>query len=159
MMDGLEAILGFSRPIKGYLRACFGWGWRGIFNSMFVIALCANRINMKHYHLVGCCSYFQFWAKFGRTCLDFIEGLPRSGGRDTILVVVDRLSKYRHFIVVKHPFTVASIAGIFVKEVVRLHRVPNSIVSNRDKNFVSHFWEELFQLQGTQLNRSSSYHP
>lgn len=76
--------------------------------------------------------------------MDFIEGLPRSGGRDTILVVVDWLSKYKHFIVVKHSFTTASIAGIFLKEVVRLHGVPNSIVSDRDKIFVSHFWEVLF---------------
>ena len=88
--------------------------------------------------------------------MDFIERLPRSEAWDTILVVVDRLSKYGHFITVKHPFTTASIAGIFVKEVVKLHKVPNSIISDRDKIFVSHFWEELFRLQGTQLNMSSS---
>lgn len=86
-------------------------------------------------------------------------GLPRSRGFDAILVVVDRLSKYSHFIPIKHSYTAKHIAEIFAKEIVKLHGVPNSIVSDRDPLFVSIFWRELFRLQGTKLNMSSSYHP
>ena len=91
--------------------------------------------------------------------MDFIEGLPISNGHSVIMVVVDHLSKYAYFIPLKHPFTAASIAKIFVANVVRLHGIPTSIVSDRDKVFISSFWQILFQLQGTQLCMSSSYHP
>ncbi|GAU21227.1 hypothetical protein TSUD_11450 [Trifolium subterraneum] len=91
--------------------------------------------------------------------MDFITGLPKSRGFEAIMVVVDRLSKYAHFVLLKHPYTAKSIAEIFVKEVIRLHGIPSSIVSDRDPLFVSHFWRELFKLQGTQLNMSSAYHP
>ena len=71
--------------------------------------------------------------------MDFITCLPKSNGFEAILVVVDRLSKYSHFIPFKHPFTARSIAAIFVKEVVRLHGIPESILSDRDPLFVSIF--------------------
>jgi hypothetical protein len=91
--------------------------------------------------------------------MDFITGLPKSKGYEAIFVVVDRLSKYGHFIPLKHPYTARKVAEIFTKEVVRLHGVPQSIVSDRDPLFVSLFWKELFRLQGTVLSMSSSYHP
>ena len=78
--------------------------------------------------------------------MDFIEGLSKSGGMDSILVVVDRLSKNGHFIGLKYPYSAASVAGAFVKEIVRLHGIPNSIISDRDKVFISYFWKELFRL-------------
>jgi hypothetical protein len=59
----------------------------------------------------------------------------------------------------KHPYTAKSIAEIFAKEIVRLHGFPNSVISDRDPIFVSHFWMELFKLQGTKLKMSSAYHP
>ena len=67
--------------------------------------------------------------------------------------------KYGHFIPLKHPFTAQSIVVLFIKEIVRLHGVPHSIISDRDKVFLSHFWSKLFKLQGTILKRNSAYHP
>jgi len=91
--------------------------------------------------------------------LDFIVRLPKSNGYDSVLVVVDRLSKYGHFIPIKHPYSAKSIAEVFAKEIVRLHGIPASIVSDRDPTFLSLFWKELFRMQGTQLNMSTAYHP
>lgn len=71
--------------------------------------------------------------------MDFIEGLPKSNVMDIILVVVDRLSKYAHFIPLKDPFNARLVAELFIKEVVRLHGIPKFIVSYHNKVFMSNF--------------------
>ena len=91
--------------------------------------------------------------------LDFISGLPKSHGYDTLLVVVDRYSKYGHFLLLKHPYTAKTVAGLFAKEIARLHGMPRSVISDRDPTFLSQFWTEFFKLQGTKLRMSSAYHP
>lgn len=74
--------------------------------------------------------------------MDFIEGLPRSQVFDSIMVVVDKLSKYGHFMALKHPFSAKTVAEEFIRQTVRLHRLPRSIVSDRDRIFMSNFWRE-----------------
>jgi len=91
--------------------------------------------------------------------MDFIEGLPFSQGQSVIMVVVDRLSKYAHFLTLSHPYTAVTVAKLFVSQVFKLHGMPLSIVSDRDPVFTSAFWREFFKLQGTSLDMSSSYHP
>lgn len=71
--------------------------------------------------------------------IDFIEGLPSSGGYTTILVVVNRFSKYCHFILVKHPMTAPQIAQVFHENIFKLYRVPKSITSDRERLFTSKF--------------------
>jgi hypothetical protein len=75
--------------------------------------------------------------------MDFVEGLPNSEGYTVILVVVDRFTKYAHFIPLKHPYTALSVARSVLDTVVKLHGLPHSIVTNRDRVFPSAFWKEL----------------
>lgn len=91
--------------------------------------------------------------------MDFIDGFPPSHGKSSILVIVDRLTKYAHFVALSHPYTASTIADLFVREVVRLHGMPKTITSDRDPIFMSNFWESYFAMQDTQLCKSSAYHP
>eukprot|EP00253_Pinus_taeda_P010515 PITA_10515 len=91
--------------------------------------------------------------------MDFIAGLPKSGNKSVIMVVVDRLSKYAHFCALPHPFTPTLVAQSFMDQIFKLHGIPTSIVSDCDPIFTSNFWQELFRIQGTQLKLSTSYHP
>lgn len=86
--------------------------------------------------------------------MDFIGVLPKSMGVDTILVVIDRLTKYAHFLALAHPYNAKDVAVVFLKEVVILHNFPTSIVYDRDRVFISSFWTELFKLSGTKLKMS-----
>lgn len=91
--------------------------------------------------------------------LDFVEGLPRSGGYNCILVVVDKLTRYAHFLPLAHPFTSFQVAKAYLDNVFKLHGLPVALVSDRDKVFTSQLWKELFKLSHTQLRMSSAYHP
>lgn len=91
--------------------------------------------------------------------MDFITGLPSSKGCQVILVVVDRLTKYAHFAALKSGFTSACVAEKFFETVVKLHGLPSTIISDRDRVFRSSFWRHICRLQGTTLHMSSAYHP
>ena len=91
--------------------------------------------------------------------MDFIEGLPKLEGYSVILVVVDRLTKFAHFIPIKHPYTAVSIAKVFLEHIVKMHGLPKSIVTDRDTIFVTNFWKELFKLYKVDLNLTTAYYP
>jgi hypothetical protein len=90
---------------------------------------------------------------------DFVEGFPKSGRFDGVFIIMDKFSRYAHFIAISHPYMAAMIAWLFLDHVFKLHSMPLSIVSNRDRVFTSTFWRELFRLTGTKLRLSSSYNP
>lgn len=81
------------------------------------------------------------------------------GSKSVVLTVVDRFSEYAHFVALSHPYTAVSVARVFFGNIVRLHGLPCSIVSDRDPVFTSAFWRELFSLTGVQLSLSTAFHP
>eukprot|EP00253_Pinus_taeda_P011330 PITA_11330 len=98
--------------------------------------------------------------KWETISMDFITGLPRTKkGNDSIMVVVDKLSKAAHFIPAQSTYKAVQIAHLFMQNVFRLHGLPKVIISDRDVKFTSTFWRTLFAELGTQLNFSTTYLP
>ncbi|KAL4578498.1 hypothetical protein LXL04_014621 [Taraxacum kok-saghyz] len=91
--------------------------------------------------------------------MDFITHLPPANSKTAIWVIVDHLTKLAHFISLPAHYTATSLATIFLKDIYRLHVLPNSILSDQDPLFLSHFWAQLFKQLGTKLRHSSAYHP
>jgi hypothetical protein len=92
--------------------------------------------------------------------MNFIMGLPRIGKlHDSIMVIVDKLTKAAHFVPLKTTHKAAKVVDIFMKEVARLHEIPKTIVFDRDPKFTSNFWKRLFKGFRTNLNFSTTYYP
>ena len=91
--------------------------------------------------------------------MDFVLGLPKTvKGYDSIFVIVEIFSKMAHFIPCKKTSNVKNVAKIFFKEIVRLHGLPRSIISNKDNKFFGYFWKTLWKKMGTELKFSSTFH-
>lgn len=92
--------------------------------------------------------------------MDFVMGLPKTSKRfDTILVTIDILTKSTHFLPIQTTYLLDRLAQLYVDEIVQLHRVPVSIMSNRDPRFASRFWSGLQQAIGTKLYFIMFFHP
>ncbi|KAG8499252.1 hypothetical protein CXB51_005763 [Gossypium anomalum] len=97
--------------------------------------------------------------KWDRITMDFVLGLPLTPGKkDAIWVIVDRLTKSAHFILVRTDYSLNKLAELYIREIVRLHGIPLSIISNRDPRFTSRFWQKLQEALGTKLNFSTAFH-
>lgn len=90
--------------------------------------------------------------------MNFIKGFPKSQGYDVIMVVVDRFTKFAHFIPLTHSFTTSRVVGLFIHNVFKLHGLSISMVFDRGLVFLSSFWKSFFIIQGSSLNFSSAYH-
>ncbi|GJT44844.1 putative reverse transcriptase domain-containing protein, partial [Tanacetum coccineum] len=98
--------------------------------------------------------------KWEKITMDFVSGLPRTpSGYDTIWVIVDRLTKLTHFLPMKKTDSIEKLTQQYLKEIVCRHRVPVSIISDRDSRFASRFWRSLQNALGTEVNMSTAYHP
>ena len=92
--------------------------------------------------------------------MDFVVGLPRTrAGFDAIWVIVDRLTKSAHFLPVRTKFSFDRLAELYINEIVTLHGVPISIVSDQDPRFTSRFWPKLQNAFGNTLHFSTAFHP
>jgi len=91
--------------------------------------------------------------------MDFITCLHLSHGYSNIMMVIDKLSKFAHFIPLKYGFNSQSVATTFIQNIVKLYGFPKIIVSDRDRVFISNFWKQLFKSLGTSLAMTSAYHP
>jgi hypothetical protein len=97
--------------------------------------------------------------KWENISMEFITGLPKTRGRDCIYVVVDRLTNFTHFFSISSKYKATKVADLLFKEVFKLHGLSKNIVSDRNSQFMSAFWQELFRLTSTELTASTSYHP
>ena len=92
--------------------------------------------------------------------MDFVLGLPcTQSGKDTIWVIIDRLTKSAHFLPTQSVYSIEKLAKLYVDEIVRWHGVLVSIVSDRDPRFTSRFWLRFQVAHGTNLKFSIAFHP
>ena len=138
--------------------------WKGMKRDIaeFVSrCLTCQQVKAEHHKPVGLLQSLPIpqW-KWERTNMDFVVGLPRCrNGYDTILVIVDRLTKSAHFLPIKNSDSLDKLAQLYVREIIRLHGTPVSIVSDRDPRFTSLFWPSLHNALGTKLHFSTAFHP
>jgi hypothetical protein len=149
---------------KMYLDLKTRYWWRGMKKEIAqYVARCdtCQRTKAEHQKPAGLLQPLPVpkW-KWEEIDMDFIIGLPRTQkGNDSILVIIDRLTKVAHFIPVKTTFRGATLAQIYLKEIVKLHGIPQRIVSDMGTQFTSKFWMSLQQAMGTKLDLSTAYHP
>ena len=120
-----------------------------------------QQVKAEHQHPTGLLQPFPIpeW-KWEVISMDFITGFPMTMRQhDSIMVVVDKLTKESHFIPVKSTYKSDAIAKILMKEIFKLHGLPIIIISDRDSKFTSAFWQALFVLVGKNMNMSTIYYP
>ncbi|GFZ18552.1 hypothetical protein Acr_27g0002910 [Actinidia rufa] len=118
-------------------------------------------VKAEHQRLVGLLQPLEIpeW-KWEHITMDFVTALPRSQCQhDAVWVIVDRLMKSAHFLPIRMTDSINVLGRLYVREIVKLYRVPISIVSDRDPRFVLRFWQSLQAAIGTQLLLSTAFHP
>jgi hypothetical protein len=91
--------------------------------------------------------------------MDFITGLHKSEGKTIIFMVIDKFTKYAHFLSISHHFSANDVATIFMDNIYKLHGLSLCIVSDGDVIFTSKFWKGIMGKLDVKLNFSSAYHP
>ncbi|KAL5540952.1 hypothetical protein UlMin_044244 [Ulmus minor] len=116
--------------------------------------LVCQKIKAEHQQLAGELQPIKIpeW-KWKLISMDFVVGLPKTtNSHDAIWVIMDRLTKSAHFLPIKITYSLKQLANLYMKEIVQLHGVPMSIISDRDSHFTLAFWRSAQRVMGTKLN-------
>ena len=135
---------GYHKMLTAIIKVYYWLGMRNNIVEYLSKFLECHQVKVEHRHLAGLLQRIPIseW-KWEVISLDFITGLPRKKRKnDSIMVVVDRLSKSAHFIPVQSTYKTIQIADIFMKEIFRLHGIPKTVISDRDVKFTSAFWKK-----------------
>ena len=153
--------LGYQKTVTMLRKEYFWPNMKSEVAKYIARCLDCQQVKTEHQHPAGLLQPLPIpsW-KWEVISLDFITGLPRNQNQnDSIMVVVDKLSKAAHFIPFKTTYKDANIDDIFLKQNFRLHGLPKVIISDRDPKFTGNFWKSLFKGLNTTLNFSTSFHP
>jgi hypothetical protein len=163
IIDNAHSVLGHIGPDKTlkYLRIWFWWPkmTRDTFAFCESCGKC-QMIKTSNQRPAGLLHNLPIpnrpWASIG---IDFMGPLPESNGYDYIMVVICRLTSMIHLIATVITVKATEVAELYYREIVRLHGLPESIVSDRDSKFTSKFWKELHRITGGKLLMSTAFHP
>ena len=120
-----------------------------------------QQVEAEHKKLAGLLQPLEVvkW-KWEHVMMDFVTHLPRTHWRhDVVWVIVNQLIKSAHFLVVWMTFTLEEFCQLYICEIVQLHGVLVSIISDRDPKFTAHFWKIFQKAMGTQLTMTTTFHP
>jgi len=163
-MNFIEVIMLGTRGIRKWSQTfkknTIGWVWRRMWLSIWHGVWSANKLRQNINTSQGYCNHYPFHMEVGNYFYGLHNRLPKTRkNNDSIMVVVDKLSKVVHYIPVQSTYNVVQIAHTFMQNIFRLHGLPRKIISDHDVKFTSVFWKTLFIELGTQLNFSIVYHP
>ena len=149
---------------KMYQDICRQYYWSGMkrhIGNFVRRCLTCQQVNAEHQKPAGLLQLLEVaeW-KWEHVTMDFVTHLPRTPQRhDAVWVIVDQLAKSAHFLAVRMIFSLERFCRLYIREIVRLHGVLVTIVSDRDPRFTTHFWKSFQKAMGTRLTMSTSFHP
>ena len=149
---------------KMYYDLCCQYYWSGMKRHIgdFVRrCLTCQQVKADHQSLAGLLQPLEVAeSKWKHMTMDFVTHFPRTSWKhDVVWVIVDRLTKSAHILAMLMTFTLEEFCRLYIREIVRLHGVPVSTVSYRDPRFTAHFWKSFQGAMGTQLMKSTAFHP
>ena len=153
--------LGGTKMYKDLRRLYYWSGMKRHLGDFVRRCLMCQKVKAEHQKPAGLLQPLEVveW-KWEHVTIDFVTHLPRTQQRhDAVWVIVDLLTKSAHFLAMRMTFPLERFCRLYIREIVRLHGVPVSIVLDRDPRFTTHFWKSFQKAMGTRLTMSTEFHP